>query len=94
MKSQVKNTKWMYLLGGLVFLSGLLILWLLKKNKKPCVCKEADMDSKSSKGGDTSKGSAAVGAKGSVAPDNSEVLDSVDELKKLLVEKGNDNCGC
>ncbi|MGX1930202.1 hypothetical protein [Flagellimonas sp. 2504JD4-2] len=84
MKSQVKNTKWMYMLGGLVFVSGLVILWLLGKNKKPCSCKDSD------KSGNVSKGSRGKGATNNT--DN--IKESVDELKKLLVEKGNDNCGC
>ena len=88
MKKELKNKKWMYALGGLVFLMGLLLLWYLNNKRKSCNCKESGLGSGLDKGGIVSKGG-TDNAKGS-----DDVGMTVEELKEILITKGNSECRC
>ena len=97
MKKKTKKAKQIYIALGVVAVVA--IIWLLWKNGagflKGGSSNKGGTGSETGKGG-TGGGSTDSGSGGSdkdIIVDNSEVVNSLDAIKEVLVSKGTENCG-
>ncbi|WP_424989032.1 hypothetical protein [Flagellimonas sp.] len=103
MKKKAKKARQLYAILGTAAVA--LIIWMLWKKGVGFLTggssNKGGTGSEAGKGGtgsEAGKGGSTGGSTGSnsetVIVDNSEVVDSLDAIREVLINKGSENCGC